>query len=354
MREIVIDHPTGEASGLLAIRNRSVLEAHGWDLGFWTCSDEDPVEKALGALGRSADSPDDWELCRLPKARPSLSKKTEDCEAMARWGNHIYIFGSQSGSKPGPLRPRRHFVARFDESRIQGRLDEARVDLEISRGTFRLHRLINDALRESGLELIERGPHEVDRTIRKTRKKGKKLGKKWAARLHEEDWPINIEGVAFRTNGALLVGLRYPVTRDGHPILVEVDGIDRYFFDPPESEPAVTGLWVLADVGSAAEPRGVRAIEEDVEGGCFHVITGSLESDPEQSVLLRDHPEGAEAASRHHRVTLEGASPGPIRTEPVHLAGDETKIEGLAIDTEGSFCYVMDDDKIRLRCIRPR
>ena len=53
MSEIVIDHPAGEASGLLTIENTSVLEAHGWETGFWICGDEQPVDKALGALGRS-------------------------------------------------------------------------------------------------------------------------------------------------------------------------------------------------------------------------------------------------------------------------------------------------------------
>jgi hypothetical protein len=350
-REIVIDRPANEASALLGIRNRSVLAAHGWSAGFWTCSDEDPVQKALGALGvREGGSPEDWEFCRLAGARATTRKKTEDAEGMARHGDWVYIFGSHYGEKTGPLRPRRNFVARFNEARIDGRLDDVTIKVEIARGSFKLHRLINDALKGSGLELIEVGAEEARECIQRTREKGIKGKKKWAGRIEEDDWPINIEGVAFRPSGALLLGLRYPVTRDGHPILVELDQIDKLFRDPP-NEPAVQHLWVLDNVGSAKEPRGVRGLEWG--GGELHVITGSLDSDPEKSVLLHDHPEGERAQSRHHRLTLPEVTlwtgVGAQEVRGALDEEDEKKVEGISVDEDGGVLYVMDDDKIRLR-----
>lgn len=349
MREIVIHHPAAEASGLLDICNDSVLAAHGWSAGFWTCSDEAPVEQALGALGRK-EGGEEWEHCRLAGAFATTHKKTEDCEAMARRGGWVYLFGSHFGDKPGPLRPRRHFVARFNEERLRGRLDEAPIEVEIARGTFKLHRVINDALRASGLPLIERGAAEARRCIEDTLRKGKKKGKKWARRIAEDDWPINVEGVAFRPSGALLLGLRYPVTLDGHPILVELDQIERLFADPP-NEPAVSHLWVLTGVGTAGEPRGVRGLER--MGEEYHAITGSLDSDPEKSVLLEDHPEGARAASRHHRFRLPETTLWTAveteRVQDVDAQEKEEKVEGISADAEGNFFYVMDDAEIRLR-----
>ncbi len=360
MREIVIDCPANEASALLAIENRAVLDAHGWDLGFWTCADEDPIQEALGALGRSVGS-DDWEYCRLANVRATGSQKTEDSEAMARRGGMVYVFGSHFGPKPGPLRSRRQFVARFDESGLQGRLDESPIALEVARGRFKLHRLVNDALSDAGLDLIGQGKQEAKCYVRDVRKQGKDKGKRWASRVHKNDRPVNIEGVAFRPSGNLLLGLRYPVTRDGHPLLVEVEGIERLFDDGPEG-PEARAVWVLADLGSAAEPRGVRALEE--LGDAIHLITGNLDSDPEESVVLQDHPEGQRARSRHHRVLLpepghashagNAGGAAEVRAEPVGDLGDEAKVEGLAVDGEGNFCYVMDDDKIRLRCAPPR
>lgn len=342
--EIVIDRPANEASALLSIHNRSVLAAHGWSAGFWTCSDEDPVQKALGALGRRGD---DWELCRLKGARATTRKKTEDAEGMARHGDWVYIFGSHFGEKTGPLRPRRNFVARFNEARIEGRLDDVTIKVEIARGSFKLHRLINDALKTSGLDLIEVGAEEARECIERTREKGIKGKKKWAGRIEEDDWPINIEGVAFRPSGALILGLRYPVTRGGHPILVELDQIDKLFRDPP-NEPAVVHLWVLDNVGSAREPRGVRGLEW--ANGEFHAITGSLDSDPEKSVLLHDHPEGERAESRHHRFKLPEVTLWTgVGARKVRGVAGEEKVEGISVDEEGGFLYVMDDEKIRLR-----
>jgi hypothetical protein len=345
MHEIVIDRPASEASALLAIHNPSVLEAHGWSAGFWTCSDEDPVERALGALGRKFG--DDWELKRLAGAKATTRKKTEDCEAMARQGDWVYIVGSHFGPKTGPLKPRRNFVARFNEARIKGSLDDATIPVEIARGTFKLHRLLNDALKASGLELIEAGAEEARSCIDATRKKGRKKRKKWAGRVEKGDWPVNIEGVAFRESGTLLLGLRYPVTRDGHPIVAEVDDIGKLFRNPP-LDPAILRLWVLSNIGTAREPRGVRGLED--HGPELHVITGSLDSSPEESVLLHDHPEGDRAASQHHRFALpEVPRWAGVQAELVDPLDAGQKVEGLSIDGDGRFCYVIDDEKIRLR-----
>lgn len=346
MRDVIIDENASEASGLLAIENEAVLAAQGWSVGFWTCSDEGPVEKALGAFGRRQGSRE-WELCPVAGARAKVKKKTEDCEAMARRDGWVYIFGSHFGTKTGPLEPRRHFVARFDEARIDGHLDEATIEVEIARGAFKLHRLINDALKESGIEIIEAGAEEARQCIEKTRKIGEKKGKRWAGRIHEGDWPVNIEGVAFRDSGGLLLGLRYPVTQDGHPVLVELDDTDKLFRDPPDT-PSIRHLWVLENVGSAREPRGFRALE--IKDGVFHAITGSLDSSPEESVLLEEHPEGARAESRHHRFTLpEVPWWTGVRAQHVADLDGDSRVEGLALDNKGRFRYVLDDDRIHLQ-----
>lgn len=348
--EIVIDQPASEASALLAIQSRPVLEAHGWEMGFWTCSDEESIEKSLHALGKGKDG---WELVRPGKIRTDPRVTTEDAEAMARIGPWVYIFGSHFGTKSGPLEPSRHFIARFREDRLQGRLDEVHLDIEIARGRFKLHRLLNDALRDSGLELLEAGAEER-RCIRETRKKGRKKGKKWTGRVLKGDWPIDMEGAAFRGDsgaGALLFGLRYPTTRDGHPILVEIEGIERLFRDPPD-DPTVRQLWVLEGVGSADEPRGIRALEED--GDALIAVTGSLDSAPEESAILHDHPEGEKADSCLYRFTLPKTPPRwlGVESERMQDLKSETKAEGIAADSQGHLWYVMDDDRIRLKRVR--
>ena len=68
--------------------------------------------------------------------------RTEDGEALAHHDGWVYVFGSHFGSKAGPLRPRRAFVARFRE-------DDAAtgpLPVQVVRNRFRLHRAVNDAL----------------------------------------------------------------------------------------------------------------------------------------------------------------------------------------------------------------
>jgi hypothetical protein len=343
-QEIVIDCPSSEASGLLAIENREVLRAHGWDIAFWICSDEATVEESLSALGRKADGT--WEAIHPRKVRPSRNRPTEDSEALAHWNGQVWVFGSQFGKKEGPLSARRQFVARFDERALSGRIDETEIDLEVVRGGFHLHRLINDALRAGGLELIERGEREAKEYVGKARKKGKDQGKIWAQRIEPEDWPINLEAATFMPSGNLLLGLRYPVTRQGQPILLELSNAEAFFQDGVQ--PEVRAVRVL-DVGSPEEPRGFRALER--VGDEIHAITGNLDSSPDASVVVQEHPEGAGAISHHHRLIFQDGpqrSSGKVHAERIHIVEDETRIEGLSTDSDGKFWYVLDDEKIRL------
>ena len=124
--------------------------------------------------------------------------------------------------------------------------------LDVSRRSFALHRLINDALEESGPELIPLGEQSHKALIAATIERGnEKENKKWAGLVREDDYPINIEGAAFRENGTLLLGLRFPTSAEGRPILVELEGIDR-LFDPDGALPEVRGFWTADAVGRTA------------------------------------------------------------------------------------------------------
>ena len=48
-------------------------------------------------------------------------------------------------------------------------------------------------------------------------------------------------GAAFRIDGSLLLGLRFPVATDGRPIIVEVNGVER-LFEPGSAMPEVEGF----------------------------------------------------------------------------------------------------------------
>lgn len=359
MQDFHVEHPHNEASSLLCLRNQRLLDERGWDRAFWILSDEAAAHRALAVLGRhrgrDGAAPEDWEVVRLKARRTKRSsgKATDDGEALARAGSWIYAFGSQFGSKDGPLEPARHFVARFNEALIESRPGKLKAEIEVARPAFLLHRLVNDALRAADMEPIPRGENARLDYVRAVLDYGEKEGKRWRERVDPGDQPVNVEGATFLPNGRLLLGLRFPVTEDGHPILVEIDGIDRLFEGGRAGggPPQVTRLFTLPAVGSAEVPAGVR--ELDQQGTTVHVVTGDLDSDPDESLVIADHPEGIEACSAHHVFELPADGGGEVDSREVLSFSDDANVEGITVEIDGGVWYAHDDEKIWLTYAAP-
>ncbi|CAN5821693.1 hypothetical protein BH18ACT11_BH18ACT11_08680 [soil metagenome] len=351
-------HPN-EASGLLTIRDQELLEEHGWDLGFWAVLDEGEIEDCVATIGHRRGSPESegWEIERLHAEVDGDAGKTEDAEAITREERtgYIYILGSHFGSKDGPLQPKRGFVARFREDDVGHVREGPAMQIDISRRSFALHRIINDALRESDLDLIPLGEQSHRALIEATIERGEKKGKKWAGLVREGDYPINIEGAAFRDNGDLLLGLRFPVTKEGRPILIELEGIER-LFDEDDPLPDVSGFWTADAVGEGGEIAGVRdlALLETDSSEELHLVTGNVDSRDKQSVLIQDYPGGSETVATHFRCILpQDASSGSLEAEFVREFPSLPRVEGIALTPEGGAFYVTDEDEgVHLRLTR--
>jgi hypothetical protein len=207
-------HPN-EASGLLAVEDGALLEAHGWELAFWAVLDEGEIEDCVAVIGHrsGAGIGEGWEIERLHAEPVGDAGKTEDAEAVTRHDGWIYVFGSHFGGKDGPLQPKRGFVARFSETQVGHATQDPAMEMEISRQSFLLHRLVNDALREGAQELIPLGPNSHKALIEATIERGAREKKRWAGLVREDDYPINVEGAAFRQDGSLLLGLRFRLRR---------------------------------------------------------------------------------------------------------------------------------------------
>ena len=339
-------HPN-EASDLLPVEAKPILDGHRWDLAFWTVLDEGYIENCMAVIGhrRGSDrSGESWEIVRPTFHVEANAGKTEDAEACARHDGWVYVLGSQYGAKSGPIERKRAFVARFREEAFGQDLKSADAEMEVVPNGFRLHRAVNDALRAFGPPLLEPGPKTAKRFISRARKKA---GKKVRHRINDGDVPINVEGAAFTDDGSLLLGLRHPATADGHPIIAEVAGLERVF-DDKRAAPVARRFWVLDNVGTKRKPAGIRAMHR--RGGDLHVITGSLESEDEDAVLVQELPQAAKATSSHHRVRMSTARDGgPLEAELVHDFR-RGNVEGLAADSRSRFHYVTDeDDRVHMR-----
>lgn len=81
----------------------------------------------------------------------------------------------------------------------------------------------------------------------------------------------------------------------------------------------------------------------------IHVITGDLDSNPDESRVVADHPEGARAANEHRGVRdAGGRNGGGGDTRCVRAFGDDANVEGLAISLGGATWYAHDAVIIRL------
>ena len=221
----------------------------GWDRTMLTVLDEANAEDALALLLHKEGCPldDGWEAVRVPTKPSAGEDKTEDAEACATRDGYAYLLGSQFGKKTGPLSARRSWIARIREDEL---VKNDAPTLEIARLRFGLHRAVNDALKS--IDLLPLGPLGRERYIDATIKAGEK--KRWAGRVQPDDQPINVEAMEFTAGGSLLLGLRYPVTRDGHPLLVEILHPERLFEDP-DAVPEAGHVWWLETAAASKRPR---------------------------------------------------------------------------------------------------
>lgn len=349
-----IDVGPNEASGLTVAEHPGLLRSLGVSEACWSVLDEARAEHSVVLLtnedgerweGRSLDAGDadeaDW-------------PKTDDAEAIARHGDWLYVFGSQYGSKEGPLQRKRSFVARFAESNVEVRDDGSlglSLPMQIVREPFVLHRLINDALADFGVRLLDPGPKVRSAFVHAAREKANRKGRPYSWRIRWDDLAINLEGAVFRGDD-LIVGLRVPVTADGDPIVVTIRGIERLFTGL--GSPEVVDVAVVAGAGRPDAPVGVRDLHLDADDS-LHVVTGNLDSDAERSMQLRALPEGARASSAHWYVHLgppaETRARGGARTvhasceaQPVREFPDRERVEGLCRISD-RFCYAADDEE---------
>ena len=155
----------------------------------------------------------------------------------------------------------------------------------------------------------------------------------------------------FRRNGRLLLGIRYPVSAEGHPLLVELDDVEGLFADS-EEVPSCSKAWVLEDVGSPEEPAGIRALHSEGDDR-FDAVVGDLDAPDKGATVLEDHPEGREARSRHVRFSLPSRrGGGAVSTELVHDFGELRRIEGVVVDEDRHAHYVVDEEgRVALRTL---
>jgi len=210
--KVYLNLPPNEASGLLTAENEALLKVHGWDCALWTVLGEGGIQDSIALMGheRGVNMSEGWQIELLNARLKDEGVETEDPESIARYDGWVYVFGSNFGSKSGRLEPKRGFVARFREADVTHARNRPSVDIEVFRKSFMVHRLINDALNAHDRATISLAQKGYEQYIEETRRIGREEKKGWEGLVHGDDLPLNIEGAAFRPDGSLLLGLRFP------------------------------------------------------------------------------------------------------------------------------------------------
>lgn len=341
-------HPN-EASGLLDVADAALLDNFGWDRAFWSVLDETDVRDCIVLIGhrRDAGLDEGWSAQRLKVRRMGDADEASDAEAVARWDGWVYVFGSHHGGKSGPIRRKEQWIARFREDRVAEEIagDGEGVSLTVLDTGFRLHRLVNDALADCDVDVLPMTKKMRKAFVKPTVKELKRTAARDLVRKH--DWTINIEGATFTASGSLLLGLRFPVTAEGFPIVVQLDGCAE-LFGAASQLPAVEAVWAVDAVGRNGSQAGVRDL--CIDGRHLQLVTGDLDSAGKGSVIRKEYKGGRSTVSTHFETRLDGTAGGYVDARRVREFPENPRIEGMAVGPEGLYFYVADeDDFIALR-----
>jgi hypothetical protein len=346
MRDTRLRLDPNEASDLAPVFDAATLERNGWDRALATVLDGSPAEKAIALIVHRAGAAPDagWEARRVECKPPrGLAGRTTDAEACACRDGWLYVLGSQHGAEDGPLEPRRSWIARARVDELAAHAAGGRRPrLQLARLRFALHRAVNDALAErAALELMPLAAAARRACIDATIDTGIRGGKRWAGRVRAGDQPISVDGVAFRADGRLLLGLRQPVTRDGRALLVELDDVGALFGED-DPVPGCGDVWTLAGRGEPERPVGVFALHSDAPDR-FHAVLAGLDGAARASLALDGRP-GGDAGAAHVRFELPArGADGAVAAEVVRAFDGAGRIEGIAL-LDAEVHYVIDED----------
>ncbi len=359
-----------EASSLLAVHSPDVLSQLDTSQAWWIAHDEAGLDSLVSVLysergtGELAD--ESWQVTTLQLGNIDDNPILTDAEALAHTEGYVFVFGSSFIGPNGKQDDRRSFVARFSEhdvvfsrslkgsnfakgdSKKRSRKNDksksaTRLTAPVSVLDLHSHltRSINTAITAQGVQLLKSHAR-----VAKQMKKSIKAG----ADLQPDMQPVNIEGASF-VGDDLILGLRWPVTGDGQPLVVRLTDARLVLLSATWSAKDLAECRIAAYPvnagGSPKRPVGVRGMTVDPEesGETIHLIVGPTDRD-----LAANRVQAA--PYQHLRAHLTNNKTGLLQTEQLQTFEGFRKVEAIAplspADTEPNpdpaWIYALDDE----------
>ncbi len=348
LRRLRLQTRINEASSLLAVCSPDLLSQLNTSQAWWIAHDEAGLDSLVSVVysergtGRLAD--ESWQVTTLHLGDIDDNPILTDAEALAHSDGHVFVFGSSFIGPNGRQDKRRSFIARFaehdvvcsqrlkDSDSAKGDSTKRRRKKDKRKSATRLAapvsvldldshltRAINATINAQGVQLLK--PHtRVARQMKKSIKAG--------AGLQPDMQPVNIEGACF-VRDDLILGLRWPVTLDGQPLVVRLAGARSVLLSATWSAKDLTEcLTVVFPVdagGSPKRPVGVRGMSVDPgeSGETIHLVTGPTDRD-------RAADKVRAAPYQHLRTHLANTKTGLLQTEQLQTFEGFRKVEAVA------------------------
>ncbi len=310
--ETKIDTQTNEASSLSLAPGFSDRTT----LSLWTVGDED-LSEAGGMLSAQLGNRNarfaDWAHTRLNLATRWL----EDAESIVEYDGTVYIFGSFFTQRTPRGRRTRSFVASFEASSLDLLHQRSRPHLLATQ--LKLRR--DDSGAEFRHQILDALPTRLWPITPKIAEMIE------SSDAEDTSRPVNLEGAAFSASGAILLGLRYPISSDGHPFVLKMEGLDPYL-DGGEP-PSVTEVHEVRGLGSPEFPMGIRDL--CISSGHLHILAGGVDKEARGA-------NAGKAGPVHCRILMSGSLGAQtldilsrIEHDVADYDDDDGPFEGLAV-----------------------
>ncbi len=322
LRRIRLDAHQTEVSALSPVTDPSLAAGLRAERAWWLAHDEGGLDSVVSLLCWS-DGDDPWSI---EPVRLLGDDTVTDAEALTTADGYVFVVGSGFVGPDDRLDERRSFILRVRESDVAAASNDG--GFEASAYTMRLGpRLmtsIHEAILRAEVELLATDGDIVEAL----------------AEDHPgpATSPINIEGAAFCADD-LVIGLRWPVTSAGHPILAIIHDARPLLTEPTPSADRLLELemsvQIIDAVGSTRRPAGVRGLGNSSVHRSVELLVG-----PTDRQMADDKVKSAAAA--HVRLAIDSGS-----VEDVQRFEGFRKVEGLAPSPAGdtpSWMYALDDD----------
>lgn len=309
---------------MLPVRSSELLKRLGLSTAWWLAHDEADLSGMVSLLS-PGDDDDSWSVQTLTLETTLEQRELTDAEALAYAEGSVFVFGSGFIGRNERLDDRRSFVVRFPEAAIEvdpGGLPHTSDTQVLDVGSIFVES-VNRAIRDQGIELLP--------AAKRLTKKMKRSG------FDELEQPINIEGVSFSGDN-LVLGLRWPVTAKGEPIVAILWGARAVLTDESWSAAALgscpVSVQVITGVGSTKRPAGIRGMAEDAteSNSNLHVLVGPTERDLVAKSVRS-------AAPLHLEIDL--ANKAVVQRQSFE---GFRKVEALAPARSGGWMYALDDE----------